>query len=433
VKIVCVGTSHRRAPVRALEQAMVALDATLCSFRDAVRAGAADAFPFSELVALCTCNRVELYAAARDNVDLVREHLERAFDQPGSENRLSLYAYSGIDAVRHLCRVAAGLDSMVVGEAQIAGQVSRAFRSVIQANGGPPLLPRVARIAAIASRRARRETGIGRGPASVSSIAVQLAREATGGLDGKRVLVLGAGKIGRLACEALREVGGGAAITVANRTLRRAEELARCVGGRACGLDELRSLLAAADVVLASTSSPRPLIDVTVAREAGSLRSRDAPLILIDIAVPRDVDPAVAEVAGIRLFGLDDLCSRLDAHLDERRDQVPAAEAIIEEAVAAWVRSQDDEVAAMVAELYRGAERVRRREVERALDGLAAVGDPVRARIDRLTRALVRRILREPTARLRGVSSTDRPVYTRVARDLFGLAPGPAHEEAPEA
>ncbi|MCI0435225.1 MAG: glutamyl-tRNA reductase, partial [Gemmatimonadetes bacterium] len=427
--IVCVGTSHRVTSVGALERVLAAAAAVVAELGAAVTRGSAS-LPYTELVLLGTCNRVELYVAGRGDGESARRRLIDALTpdeasagtRAGSPDRL--YVHMGIDAIRHLCRVAAGLDSMVVGEAEIAGQVARAFRGAVHGNVGAPVLWGAAQLAARVSGRARSETGIGRGPGSLNSLAVRIAAEESGGLRGRHVLVLGAGKVSRLACDALRAAAGeGARITVVNRTLERARSLAARVRGRAAALPELGRLLAEADVVLASTRAPRALIDVAMARAAVARRSaRDGALVILDLAVPRDVDPEVARVPGIRLFGLDDLRSRLETYLGGRGAHVPAVEAILEEELEAWRRSRDEDVTAVLAALYRSAEALRQRELARALAELDRVDEATRARIDGLTRTLVRRLLHEPATRLRETPDPlRRRSYAEATADLFGL------------
>lgn len=401
------------APVESLEHATLDVR-RMASDWDPAENGSR---PWSELAVLATCNRVEIWIAAegdgRSALEMVRSGLN------GSAS-LEWYEHRGENALRHLCRVAAGLDSMVLGEPQIAGQVARAFRATVSRPGSPAVLHNMARIAARASRRARAETGISSGPASVSSLAVHMAVEEAGGLDGKHVLVLGAGKMGRLACKALASARAGSTrITVINRTVERARVLAERIGGTAAGLDALTHLLACSDVVLASTASPDPLIDEGVLRR--TLPEDDPrPIVLVDIAVPRNIDPSVRRLRGVSLFGIEDLRTRLVDRLDERTRHVPAVETIVEEEVEAWIRA--DEVTPVLAALYRSAERLRRRETLRALSSLENADEEVIARFEQLSRKLVRRILHEPAQRIRAETEPEkRRAYARAAQVLFGL------------
>jgi glutamyl-tRNA reductase len=418
--ILCVGTSHRLAPVDILERAVRHANTLRVSFEEAVRAGRQFQPPLAELVVLATCNRVELYVVCDEVQDGVAGALRAALGCGEPQIDARLYTLKGRDAVRHLCRVAAGIDSLVVGEPQIAGQVARAFASVIHVNGGAPQLAAAARTAKIASRRARAETAIARRPASISSLAVHIAAEMRGGLEGARVLIVGAGKIGRLASEALRE--SGASVTIINRTLARAETLAARVGAQASPLAALPELLGGCDVAITSTASPVPIIDAALLR---TVRVVNAPLDIIDIAVPRNVADDVRTVPGVRLAGIDDLRDRIAAHLGERRDEVPLVESIIDEVVDTFEPARSA-ASPLIADLRRRAENIRHRELERALRAMEPLDVDARQRIEHLTRVLVNRLLHDPTARLRAASEHGRVAdYEPVVRELFALDDAP--------
>jgi glutamyl-tRNA reductase len=367
---------------------------------------------------LSTCNRVELWAACEASAaDDVLSSMRTTF---GGDNLAgALYVHRDLGAVRHLCRVAAGIESLVVGEPQIAGQVTRAFEAVAHSNGGAPVLAAVARTAKRASRRARAETGISRRPASLSSVAVHMAAEQRGGLDQARVLIIGAGKIGRLAGQALAT--SGARVTIANRTLQRAEQVAARVGAEARPLSELRDLIHAADVIITSTASPSPIIDASLLLDAR--RDNTAPLLLVDIAMPRNVAEDVRTLPNVTLSGIDDLRSRLTTHLEERRDEIPRVEAVIEEVLAEHGHA-DGETLPLIGDLRRRTERIRHRALERALRD-EPIDATVRARMEYLSRILVNKLLHEPTSRLRTASRRGSlPDYERVIRDLFALDDG---------
>jgi len=324
--------------VRVLEHA----NREAASVRSAFAASLTDSqshFPFQELVVLATCNRVEFYVAC-DAADAARASTLLRSSLNGSGEAAHIYVQHGRDALRHLCRVSAGLDSLVLGEPQIAGQVTRAFEQVVHRNGGAPVLASVAAVARRAGKRARGETGIARGPISISSVAIRLIAERLGGMVGRRILVLGAGKISAVTCEVLRT--SGAEVTVANRTVAHAAALAQRVGARAAALEQLPCLVSAADAVIASTGSPTALIDAQTIDEALRMPSRtpnQLPLLLVDIAVPCNVAAEVRGMDGVEVIGMDDLRTRVSAHLDGRRAEVPRVEAIIEEEVTARVRA----------------------------------------------------------------------------------------------
>ena len=415
--ILCVGTSHWLATVALLEEAAAGAEAVRRTFADAILRERSDALPLRELAILSTCNRVEIWGSCDpEGRDGARALLSTAFAGTPA------YVHEDSPAVRHLCRVAAGLESMIVGEPEIAGQVAHAFRHTLRRGDAPSLLHGVARAAQAASRRARAETRISRGPASVSSVAVRMAAEEIGGLAGRRVLLLGAGRIGGLVAAALR--GSGAAIVVANRTAERAQELAARIGCTHAPLDALPSQLACADVLIASTAARRSIVSETMVRRALEGREPLRPLVIVDIAVPRNVDPAVSDVAGVRLLGIDDLRERIAVHVEERKDEIPAVEAIVDEEVMTWQRRRHGEgVVPLIAELRGRAERIRRREVERLLADLGGRLDPDdRARIEHFSRSIVNRLLHEPVTRLRDPATADGvEVQARVARELFGL------------
>jgi glutamyl-tRNA reductase len=424
--LLCVGASHRTAPVAFLESAMRAA-ARLPSlvFDGAARdddgaathdPGASVAYPafaaVNELAVLTTCNRVEVYAAcSAEAVDAVGNGLAHALDASGDPAHL--YRLSGRDVVTHLCRVSAGLDSAVIGEPEIAGQVARAFQMIAHRNGGPRALAAAARSARIAGRRARGETAISRGPASFSTVAVQCVREFHGDLAGRHVVVLGAGRMAALVCASLR--AAQAAITIVNRSAERASTLAAVVQGRTASFEELAALLCQADAVIAITSAREPVL------HAHAFQQRTpAPLIVVDLAVPRNVAADVSTCAGVCVVDMDGLRRRAGSQLEERRREVPRVEAIIAEEVSAFERD-DSTMLPLIGDLHRHAERIRTDELERALRGLDTVDEPLRQRIEHLSRALVNKLLHGPSARLRAAADDDIETYERVLRELFAL------------
>ncbi len=436
--IVCVGTSLRTAPVSCLEGAVAGASRLAGGFRGAAAHGSGGESSIQELAVLRTCNRVEAYVAVHETSALsvhgwLLDVLSRngPVGTPGTAARPPVkpspgggrngdsglaqppdgrfYLHVGAGAVRHLCRVAAGLDSLVLGEHQIAGQVARAFRT----EGAGPTLQAAAEAARDAGRRARLQTAIGQGPTSVSSVAVRVVKEHLGDLEGSRILVIGAGKMGRLACDALRK--GGASVSIANRTPARSAELADALGCRAVGLSELESALADSDAVLSSTSSPKPIIGEALLRRVLRSRESEHPLLLVDMAVPRDIEPRVGDLSGARLV-----------HLARRLTEVPEAEAIVDEEVEAYLhRTARAVVAPVVRDLWSRAEAIRRSEVDVVLGELEDLDSGTRDRIERLSRTLVRKILRQPTARLRESEGTASSDLARVARELFGLPESP--------
>jgi glutamyl-tRNA reductase len=364
---------------------------------------------------LSTCNRTEIYVHAErfhGAVADIRNHLcEYAFLAP-EELSDHLYTFHDAAAVAHLFSVASGLDSAVLGETEILGQVRSAWEVAASERAAGPTLHLLFRHALEVGKRVRTETGISRSTASVSSAAVALAGERLGGLTGKRVLVLGAGEVGEGMVTAL--VGAGVAdVLVANRTRERAEALASNVGGRAVPLTDLPTLLPQVDVLLTSTGATEVLLDT------GALEVVER-LLIVDVAVPRDVDPAAGELPGITLLDMDDLRAFAEEGMTERRREVSKVRDLIDEEVA---RFRDvaggREVAPLIAALRAKVESLRVAELDRAAKGLT---DAERAALDATSRATVAKLLHEPTIRLKEAAGTARGERLADAlRELFDL------------
>lgn len=377
---------------------------------------------------LSTCYRVELYATLVDGVEdghvAVIDALADAHDVDRATLVDHLYVHSGEDVARHLSRVAAGLDSLVLGEAEILGQVRDALESAGQAAG--PVLSLLFRTAITAGRRTRSETSIGANPGTASSMAISLGESALGDLRDKRALVVGAGRIGSQTLKALA-ARGITNLAVANRTPERAAELAAGFGASSYGLAELADALAWADFAVSATSSEAPVIGVDLVRVAVAGRP-DRPLVLVDLAVPADVARDVAGVHGVSLFDVDDLRAGLDGALEARLREVPKVEEIVEEEVEVFSRRYRElEVAPLVAALRRRAEAIREQELQRALSRLGEIDPETAEQLERLSRALVSKLLHEPTVRLRErAGEGDADEVATAVRELFGL-PAP-HE-----
>jgi len=382
----------------------------------------------ANMAVVSTCNRVEFYLAVE--ADAVEEmihsiHSEiflQAADEVCMDAESMIYVHHGADAVRHLCRVASGLDSLAIGEHQIAGQVSRAFSRTVDNEGWNGALIAMAEAARRACGRARTETGIGRGRVSLSSLAVELAEREMGTLEGKHVLVVGAGKVGRLACAKINRLGG-AVLTVANRTFHRAGALANEFGGIAAPFQALPQLLAESDVVLSTTGSLEPILSTSLVDWAVAGRPADRPLVIVDLAVPRDVEPGVGDIGGIKLFGLDELREMSDASMEGRREEVAQAERIVDEEVIQYERARRiARVRPVLAALWKRAEGLRQSELDRIFGDFDGVDAETRRRIEHLTGALVRKILHEPSLSLRSASADGQlDEYSNVVRRLFAL------------
>jgi glutamyl-tRNA reductase len=411
-RLVCLGLSHRTAPVELRERV------------GSLGPGAERCPAVVEHAVLSTCYRVELYAHLVDGVGDARDELIRALaGEHGVERELledHLYVHAGEDVARHLGRVASGLDSLVLGEAEILGQVRDAYEAARAAGTAGEALTLLFRSAITAGRRARAETAIGANPATASSMALSLAAGVLGDLREKRALVVGAGTIGLQTMKAF----SGRRITtvaVANRTRERAVEVAERFGGAAYGLDELADALSWADVAVTATSSETPVVGAEIVRAA--FAGRERPLVIVDLAVPADVDRSVGEIVGVRLFDVDDLRAGLDETMASRLAEVPEVEAIVEAEVENFARRfRELEIEPLVVALRRQAEEIRVRELARALGDLDDLDPASVERIEHLTRVLVKRLMHEPTVRLRErAGSGDADDIARAARELYGL------------
>jgi glutamyl-tRNA reductase len=388
-----VGLSHHVAPVELRER--VTLDAA---------AAAELARSLGDAVCLSTCNRTELYLSSIDE-----ERAVAALEEIAGE-RLDgvLYHLHEDEAAVHLFRVAAGLDSLVPGEGEILGQVRDAYEAVAPG----PVLDRAFRQALGVGKRVRTETAIGESPASVSSAAAALAAQVFGDLTARRVLLVGAGRIGELAASNLASRGAEIAF-VANRTVEAARELAHRFGGEALALEELPAKLGEVDVVLSSTSSP----DVVV-RAADVPAKRRAPLFFIDIAVPRDLEPEIAELQGCFLYDIDDLEAVVAETLDGRRAEAERAEQLVAEEAErfrAWRASLD--VVPAIASLRARAEEIRSAELAKV-----RVSDDERRTLESVTAQILNKLLHLPTVRMKEAAvSADGAVYADAVKHLFGL------------
>ena len=413
-RLVCLGLSHRTAPVELRERV------------GALGLGTERCPGVEEHVSLTTCYRVELYAYLSRGVEEAREELIGVLAGTHRVDRSlltdHLYVHAGEDVARHLCRVSAGLDSLVLGESEILGQVGDAFAEARTSGTAGPVLSLLFRTAVASGRRARSETRIGANPATASSMALALAEGALGDLRDRSVLVVGAGRIAVQSLTAARGRGVTRA-AVANRTRARALEAAEPFGAEAYGLEQLADVLEWADVVVTATSSENPVVSAEIVQKAMSSRA-DRPLVLVDLAVPADVERSAGAVPGVRLFDVDDLRAGLDDTIGSRLREVPSVEAIVEDEVERFEwRYGELEVEPLVASIRRQAEEIRRHEVDRTLRDLGDVDPETVERIEHLSRALVKKLLHEPTLRLReraGAGEADGAAAT--IRELFGLS-----------
>jgi glutamyl-tRNA reductase len=420
--VIVVGLNHRTAPVEMRERVTVPTSRLSKAVDDlALREHLA------EVVLLSTCNRIEIYArctkfhaAVSDILDFLAEQAS-ASPEDFAEH---LYTYYDDGAVAHLFGVAAGLDSMIIGEGEILGQVREAWRNAFDQGAAGQMLSRVFRQALVVGKRARTETAIGRSALSISSAAVALAERTMFSLRGRSVLVLGAGEMAQGAVRALVAAGAGE-VVVANRTYARAVELADRVGGRPVTLGELPDVLATVDVLLTATDST----EVHVERgdvEAVMERRGGTQLLVVDVAVPRDVDPGARQVPGVTLFDMDDLKRFTEGSLHERRREVSRVQGIIIDELEHFQTDRSArELAPLLTSLRGRGEDIRAAELERFRAKLEPLDPETRNVVDALTQGIVNKLLHEPTVRLKDVAGTARgELYADALAALFDLPDG---------
>jgi glutamyl-tRNA reductase len=409
--------NHRTGPLAVLERLTiappdVAKAVTGLAARDNLR----------EVAVLSTCNRMEVYAVAERFHGAyadIRDFMCELSDLSADELHPHLYSQHDEAAATHLFEVAAGLDSAVLGESEILGQVRAAWQVAKDEGGVRSTLDLLFRHAMTVGKKARTETSIGRGTSSISHAAVEMVTDRLGALAGRNVLVVGAGEMGVGVATALHK-GGAGAITVCNRTPQRGSHLAGRVGARAIGLDRIGSAIAAADVIVACTASGESVVTL---EDVATNKRPDAPMLVVDIAVPRSVDRSVGGVDGVTLLDLDDLRDWADRGIALRASEVDRVREMVNLEVdrfAAEITAR--QAAPLVAQLHESAERVRAREVARFAGRLAELDEEERETVDALTRAIVAKLLHGPSVRLRHEAGT--PTGERnaaVMSDLFDL------------
>jgi len=419
VSLVVVGLNHRTVPLSLLERVTVD-DARLPKALHDVMSNE----HVSEAVVLSTCNRTEVYVVAEKFHpavgDLRNFFAELSFSAP-EEIADHLYIHDADAAVDHLFRVASGIDSAVVGEAEILGQTRRAWEIAQTEGAAGSQLNLLFRHALETGKRARTETSIGRHIASVSTAAVAMAAQHLGSLQGRSVLVIGAGEMGEGMVRAIME-NGISDLLIANRTPERAQELAERLGGLAIGLDELPAALTKVDLLLTGTGANSMIIEhAHVDRVMQNRNGRD--ILVVDVAVPRDVDPAAGQIPGVTILDMDDLRAFADAGMAERKREVELVESMCAEEVNRYlsVRSAR-EVAPLVARLHDDAEEIRLAEIDRLRARLGDLDERQLEALDALTKGIVAKLLHQPTVRLKDAAGTPRGERLAEAlRDLFEL------------
>jgi glutamyl-tRNA reductase len=426
--LLALGVSHQTAPL-ALREKLALTEGAAAGVLNALVSEES----ISEAAALSTCNRTELYLIATDSVEAETAGLgvlAREAGIPPTELLGPLYSLRATEAARHLYRVTAGLDSMILGEAEIQGQVKRAYELALVEGATGPILNRMFRGALAAGKRARTETAVGEKGVSIPSVAVELAQRNLGDLSARRVLLIGAGETSELTARALAARGSDA-VFIANRGYNRAISLAERFGGEAVRIDELPVQLATADIVVSTTNSPHHLIERSELETI--MGQRDGkPLLLIDLAVPRDIDPDCREVEGASLFDVDEVQAIVERNASGREAEARHAARILDAELSRferWLGSQ--EVMPTVAALRERAERVVAQVLAENATRWESLSATDRERMEQMTRAIVNRLLHEPTVRLKGLADRD-DAYLRVSalRELFDLDAGTEPEVA---
>jgi glutamyl-tRNA reductase len=425
-ELLVLGISHNTAPV-ALRERLALTDRAGKRFLQEL-VGREE---IEEAVAISTCNRTEIYLVTPDPVRAEAEllgRLARQADIRPTELAPVVYSPRNCDAARQLYRVTAGLDSMIVGEAEVQGQVKRAYDAALDAGTTGPMTNRLFGAALQAGKRVRSETGIGRERTSISTVAVDLARSVVGDLASRSVVIIGAGETAELTAQALADQGVRT-VFVANRHAARARSLAERFGGEVGSLDSLPARLQEADIVVASTSSPHPIVEAEGLEVV--MRAREGrPLVLIDIAVPRDIEHACGDLDGVSVYDMDDLQAVVTRNLRVREAEREKAEAVVEEEIQRFARwlAQLDVKPTITALREHGAEIVDRVLAENA--GRWETASPRDlARIEAVARAVMQRLLHEPTIRLKESGHGDQ----QLLRELFGLDDATAEAPADDA
>jgi glutamyl-tRNA reductase len=426
-ELLALGTSHKTAPLALRERIALTDGAAEALTQELAATGA-----IQEAVALSTCNRTELYVVVRDPVEgeaTVLSALARRAGTRPTQLLDSIYSLRNCDAARHLYRVTSGLESMVVGESEVQGQVKRAYELALAARTTGPMTNKLFRAALATGKRVRSETAISAGRGSVPSVAVDAARAALGDLAARHVLIVGAGETAELTAQALHSQGV-TTMFVANRRRARAIALAQRFGGASGSFDALPGELERADIVITSTSSPHHLIgaeELALVMEGRAGR----PLLLIDLAVPRDVEPECDQLPGVTLLDVDGLQTQVSHGMSIRRAEAVAAEVIVEEeiqAFAGWL-GQLEATPTLRALRARGDEVVDRLLAENE-GRWEALTPSDRERVETLARAAVNRLLHEPTARVKALDGDQRHARLQLLRELFGLEDLDAGSEA---
>ena len=419
--IIILGLNHKTAPVELRECLAFSGEET-----DALLRSFSEHAAIKESILVSTCNRVEILLTSPDSdaaIGAAKRFISEYKRIPVSRFEESLYLHQGDDAVRHIFRVAASLDSMVVGEPQILGQIKEAYRTATLKRTSGVILNRLLHKTFFVAKRVRSETGIGDHAVSISYAAIELGRKIFGSLEGMRVLLIGAGEMAELAVEHLIRHRSGE-IFVANRTFERGIELARRFRGTAIRFEEIGGMLQKVDIIISSTGSPEYVIDRKMVK--GAMRGRKhRPLFFIDIAVPRDIDPRINRMDNAYVYDIDDLKGVIDENIEDRNREAVKAERIIDAAVVSfrkWYQSLD--VVPTIKALRGKMAEIARFEVEKTLGSLHHLSEGDAEAIHRMTEALINKMMHDPTIFLKNNGCLrDKAYYVDITRRLFNLDP----------
>jgi glutamyl-tRNA reductase len=421
MELALIGVSHKTAPVEVRERLAFPSEKIQSALESLLKRTQA-----VEAMILSTCNRVEIVAHGPD-AQLVQDFICEYHQIPADSISKHLYSYTNVDAIRHLFRVTASLDSMMVGEPQILGQVKEAYRLASDAGTiGSSLSPLLDRAFAVA-KRVRAETGISQSAVSVSYAAVELAKKIFGDLTGKTVMIIGASKMGELAAKHLKR-NGVASVLVTNRTFERAVEIAKIFEGAAIPFEHLIDHIDRADIVISSTGAPHFVITRALAEQVIRNR-RNKPVFFIDIAVPRDVDPTVNDIDNAFVYDIDDLQQVIDANMKERMKEAGRAEEIVDNEVRAFcMRMQSREVAPTIVQLRDNFEKIRRDEIERYRkrfkDMPPEQQETALAALDQVTQSLMNKILHHPISQMKDMAGDPEGAeFIETVRKIFNIKP----------
>lgn len=414
MKVLAFGLSHKTTPMDMRERAAFTraeLPPALRRLKESI----------GDVVILSTCNRTEFYSVHAGTAEFragLSDFLSQKTELGREELAPYIYVHEQEDALRHLFRVASGLESLILGESQILGQVRDAYGAAVTEGGGRGVVGKVFHHALRVGKRARTETRIGENALSIGSAAVETARNTLGDISQSRVMVIGAGEAGKLVAMAMRGRGVGQMV-VANRTLSRAQELAQELNGTAAGLEDLEELLEQTDIVVSSTDYPGAILSPDLVKRVMAHRNGH-PLLIVDIAVPRDADPAVGKIPGVTLLDLDDLQEVSQANRREREGEAKLVEDIIDDELSRfsewWVSLS---VTPTISQMRNQAEALRTREVRRTLKQMPHLSPQDVAHVEAMSQAIVKKLLHQPIAALK-----KNPGHVGFAGEFFGLDDG---------